>query len=216
MNADWSSIISGLRKAAGKMELPSVSKIAEKKRDPFKVLISTVISLRTKDQVTSKASERLFARASYPEKMARLSEDVIADLIYPAGFYRTKAAHIRTIAEEISSRGGSVPDDMESLLTLPGVGRKTANLTLNLGFGIDGICVDTHVHRISNRIGWISTKNPEETEFALMDILPKEYWIEINELLVAYGQNVCKPVSPKCSECGFQETCPKIGVAKHR
>lgn len=212
---DWERIIGELRLAAGKTELPSVSKIAEANRDPFKVLISTVISLRTKDQVTSEASARLFAQAGTPAEVADLTEEEISQLIYPAGFYRTKAANIRSIAQSVVDRGG-VPDDMETLLSLPGVGRKTANLTLNLGFGIDGICVDTHVHRISNRMGWVRTKNPDATEFALMDVLPKTHWIEINELLVAYGQSIRTPISPKCSQCGFNENCLKVGVEKKR
>ncbi len=216
-STQWDTIIKKLRDYLKSKELPSVSQVAEKKRDPFRILISTVISLRTKDEVTLKASERLFELADNPEKILELDETTISQLIYPAGFYRTKAKNIKRIAEIlVREYRGEVPPDMEKLLALPGVGRKTANLVLNLGFGIDGICVDTHVHRISNRMGWVKTKTPEETETELMKILPQRYWIEINEILVKFGQNVCSPISPRCSECPVKNYCNQIGVTKSR
>jgi endonuclease III len=195
----------------------SISEIAKQTSDPFRVLVSTMISLRTKDEVTSQASARLFGQAETPAEMAELSEQTIADLIFPAGFYRTKAKHIRACAQILlDSYNGDVPSERDALTSLPGVGVKTANLTLNLGFGIDAICVDTHVHRISNRLGWIDTKNPEESEKALEQVLPRSRWIEINGLFVRYGQNVCAPVSPKCSDCPVESWCPKIGVTISR
>lgn len=174
-----------------------------------------MISLRTKDKVTSAASERLFAVAATPQKLARLAESRIASLIYPAGFYRTKARQIRAVARSVAARPDGVPATETELVALPGVGRKTANLVLGLGFGIAAICVDTHVHRISNRLGWVATTTPERTERALAAILPRRYWIEINGLLVAYGQKVCTPASPRCSECVLAR-CPRIGVTRHR
>jgi endonuclease-3 len=176
-----------------------------------------VISLRTKDEVTARASARLFAVAATPETLARLQETRIAKLIFPAGFYNTKAKQIREISRRIArDHGGRVPADREALLALPGVGRKTANLVLGLGFGIAAICVDTHVHRISNRLGLVRTKSPEETEHALEKVLPRRLWIEINDLLVTFGQNLCQPVSPWCSTCPLAARCPRIGVGRHR
>ena len=197
--------------------LPSVSAIAEKGRDPFRVLVATMISLRTKDEVTSAAAARLFARADNPHDMLAIAEDEIAGLIYPAGFYRNKARHIKDCCRLlVSGHDGKVPTTREELVRLPGVGIKTANLTLNLGFGIQAICVDTHVHRISNRLGWVATKDPDKTVGALEAILPRRYWIEINALLVSYGKNVCTPLSPFCSTCPLEKDCPRIGVQKHR
>lgn len=179
-----------------------------------------MISLRTKDEVTLASSNRLFAEADTPAAMRTLSEDRIAELIYPAGFYRTKAANILRVAQILGSEYNDlVPPDIEQLTALPGVGRKTANLVLNLGFGLPAICVDTHVHRISNRFGWVASKTPDQTETALTEILPEEHWIEINELLVLFGQRVCTPVSPKCSQCRFREgdpRCKRVGVEKSR
>ncbi len=198
---------------------PSVSEIARRTPDPFLVLISTMISLRTKDEVTLPASERLFAVADDPPGIAALDEDEIQKLIYPAGFYRTKARSIRKVAGIIIEQyGGRVPNSVDELTTLPGVGRKTANLVLNLGFDLPAICVDTHVHRISNRFGWVTTKTPDQTELALEAILPRHHWIEINELLVGYGQKVCTPLSPRCSECPFsaEPHCARMGVDRNR
>lgn len=216
-NPKWANQIKKLRKRVYGSDLPSVSQIAEDHRDPFRVLMSTIISLRTKDEVTSAASQRLFALADTPAKIIKLDESKISETIYPAGFYRTKARQIIRCAKIIiEEHGGKVPADREALMAMPGVGIKTANLTLNLGFGIDAICVDTHVHRISNRLGWIETKTPEESEQALTEILPKKYWIEINGLLVTYGKEVCTPVSPRCSTCPMLGQCPQNGVAKTR
>lgn len=197
--------------------LPAVSLVAVELQDPFSVLISTVISLRTKDDVTLKASRRLLDKAPDAFAMLRLSEEEIASLIFPAGFYKRKAIQIKNIAKTLVEQyGGKVPADADLLMKLPGVGIKTANLTLNLGFGIDAICVDCHVHQISNRLGWISTKTPEESEKVLQTIMPKRFWIPLNELLVSYGQEVCTSVSPKCSLCPENARCPKINVSRAR
>jgi endonuclease-3 len=214
---EWERQIKQIRQRISGSELPSVSKIAAGKRDPFRVLVSTIISLRTKDEVTSAAANRLFAQADTPAEMTKLSEKKISETIFPAGFYRTKARQIRECSRIIrDEHGGSVPDSLERLLELPGVGLKTANLTLNLGFGIDAICVDTHVHRISNRLGWVDTKTPDDTERELTKVLPKKYWIEINGLLVSYGKSVCTPVSPRCSTCPLADECPQVGVQRTR
>jgi len=214
---DWDTIILLMNKHLFSKELPSVSQVANRKRDPFRILVSTVISLRTKDEVTLKSSERLFKHADSPDEFKKLSENEIGRLIYPAGFYRTKAKNLKRIAEILTEKyKGSVPQSMEELLKLPGVGRKTANLVRNLGFGLDGICVDTHVHRVSNRIGWVTTRTPLETETELMKILPRKYWIQINETLVRFGQNVCTPVSPRCSICPITRYCCKIGISRTR
>jgi endonuclease III len=195
--------------------LPSVSEIARSSTDPFQILVSTMISLRTKDEVTLAASRRLFGRAPDAGSVARLSVDEIAALIFPCGFYRTKAANIKKTAQSVVAAGG-VPRTREELVALPGVGPKTASLTLGLGFGVPAICVDTHVHRISNRIGWVQTASPEATETALESVVPRRLWIETNEILVAFGQRVCTPQSPRCSECPAAERCPKIGVIRSR
>lgn len=200
-----------------KRNLPSVSLIALKMNTPYTVLISTLISLRTKDDVTLAASERLFSLADNPEKMLSLSDDEIEKAIYPAGFYKRKAQNIKEISKTLIEKyDGKVPSTQEELLALPGVGIKTANLTLNLGFNIDAICVDCHVHQIANRIGWIDTKTPEESVDALESIMPRRFWIPLNELLVAYGQNVCLSISPLCSECPICKECPKKGLKYSR
>jgi len=205
-----------MAKAVG-TSLPAVSEIARERHDPFEILVSTVISLRTKDEVTGAASKRLFAIANTPERLARTSIRTIEKAIYPAGFYKTKARNLKTIARELEEDyGGVVPDTIDELLKFKGVGRKTANLVITLGYGKDGICVDTHVHRVSNRLGLVKTKTPEETESALMDVLPRTYWIGYNELLVSFGQQVCKPISPHCSICTLTKMCPKLGVSKSR
>jgi endonuclease III len=211
------SIIAVLEKSYYETEAPSVTLIANLTKKPFNILLSTLISLRTKDEVTLKASLRLFDKVESFKDIMNLSAKEIEKLIYPAGFYITKAKRMKEIAKIIEEEhGGEIPDTMEGLLSLPGVGRKTANLVLILGFNKPGICVDTHVHRISNRLGWVKTKTPEKTEFALMDILPQSYWRMLNDYLVSYGQTVCKPVSPLCSGCGLNKICPKIGVTKRR
>jgi len=196
---------------------PTTLARVERRRDPFRLLVACVISLRTKDAVTAEASARLFAVAATPERVAKLPEGRIAKLIFPAGFYNTKAGQIRSIARRIATEhGGKVPADRDTLLAFRGVGRKTANLVLGLGFGIPAICVDTHVHRISNRLGLVRTKTPEQTEHALEKLLPRRLWIEINDLLVTFGQNVCHPTSPRCSICPLAGRCPRIGVERHR
>ena len=185
--------------------------------DPFRILIGCVISLRTKDEVTYPATERLFRRAATPARMLALREPAIARLIYPAGFYNRKAAQIREISRRlIDAHGGRVPDSLDELLELPGVGRKTANLVITLGFAKPGICVDTHVHRITNRLGWVATDHPDRTETALRRVLPRRWWIAINETLVRHGQQVCKPLSPLCSVCPVAGDCPRIGVTRSR
>jgi len=198
--------------------LPPVSAMAEEDVvDPFKILVSTIISARTKDEVTGPATERLFALADSPEKMQRLPEEKIEKAIFPAGFYHTKAKAIRRAARELVERFGSrVPDSIEELLTLPGVGRKTANLVVTLAHNKAGICVDTHVHRITNRWGYVKTKTPHETEQALRAKLPKKHWIAINTILVMHGQNICKPISPLCSRCPVFRCCDRVGVTKSR
>lgn len=185
--------------------------------DPFRVLIACILSLRTQDTTTGPAAARLFAVASTPDTMLQLRATRIARLIYPVGFYRTKAGVILGICRDLLERfGGRVPDTIDALLTLNGVGRKTANLVVTMGFNKPGICVDTHVHRISNRLGYVRTRNPEETEMALRARLPRRYWIGYNDLLVAFGQNVCRPVSPHCSRCPVARWCRRVGVGRAR
>ncbi|MGO9309816.1 MAG: endonuclease III domain-containing protein [Spirochaetia bacterium] len=197
--------------------LPSVSAVARENSDPYRVLVATMISLRTKDEVTRTASDALLSLAPSVSSLAALPADRIARSIYPAGFYRTKAKNLRAAARILLERhGGRVPAEMDDLLALPGVGRKTANLVRNLGFGLPGICVDTHVHRISNRMGWVKTRTPEQTEMSLMEVLPARYWIGVNELLVRYGQAVCTPISPWCSVCPAARYCARAGVGKSR
>lgn len=189
----------------------------ETSRSPFRLLVACVISLRTKDEVTAMASRRLFDLADTPEQLAELDEDRIAQAIYPAGFYNTKAKQLREIASILRNDfAGEVPSGEENLLALPGVGRKTTNLVLGLGFGIPAICVDTHVHRISNRLGLVTTKTPEQTEMGLMKVLPQDLWIVINDLLVTFGQNRCHPTSPRCTGCVLADLCPQKGVTRSR
>lgn len=206
-----------MRRALGAGPLPSVSEIARRHRDPFRILVSTIISLRTRDDVTEAASRRLFALADTPRTLARLDPRRIERAIFPAGFYRSKARTLRDIARRLETElGGRVPDRIEALLDFKGVGRKTAALVVSLGYGRPAICVDTHVHRISNRLGWVKTKTADETEQALMRAVPRRYWIGINETMVGFGQQVCVPVSPKCSLCPLQKPCPRIGVTRSR
>jgi len=189
----------------------------ETSRSPFRLLVACVISLRTKDEVTAEASRRLFDIAPTPEALAELEEERIARAIYPAGFYNTKAAQLKEIARIIRDDfDGEVPASEADLLAMKGVGRKTANLVLGLGFEIPAICVDTHVHRISNRLGMVSTKTPEQTELALMEVLPRDLWIPINDLLVTFGQNRCHPTSPRCTGCPLEDLCPRVGVTRSR
>ncbi|MHB8122874.1 MAG: endonuclease III domain-containing protein [Desulfuromonadaceae bacterium] len=211
------TVIATLREEYKNWQTPAVTIVAQCNGSPFKVLISCIISLRTKDEVTAKASARIFARAQTPEAMAELSADDIAQLIYPAGFYHNKGEQIALLSRRLMTEyGGTVPDNIDGLLEFKGVGRKTANLVMTLGFGKPGICVDIHVHRICNRLGYVSTRSPDETERVLRAQLPTEYWIMINDLLVAFGQNHCHPVSPRCSNCRLSNVCDRIGVTTSR
>ena len=205
-----------LAKAITGLELPAVEKISESREDdPFHVTIATLLSARTQDATTYAASERLFARADTPEAMRQLTVRQIENLIYPVSFYRYKARYIKAACERIIDvYGGKTPTNMDDLLTLPGVGRKTANLVMILAYrSQQNICVDTHVHRISNRMGWVRTRTPDETEQALYRATGKRWWPYINLYLVTWGQNVCRPVYPKCPECVLRDLCPKIGIA---
>jgi endonuclease-3 len=211
-------VLRKLKKEIGKWKVPAVGAVAGRAIDrPFETLVSTILSLRTKDAVTGAASRRLLARAPDPKALASLPIREIEKLIYPVGFYRTKAANLRkTCGFLLSDYGGRVPRSLEELLKLPGVGRKTANLVLTVGFGDYGICVDTHVHRISNLWGYVATKTPEETEFALRKKLPRKHWKNYNDILVAFGQNLCVPVSPWCSRCPVADCCARIGLRRSR
>jgi endonuclease III len=214
---DIHAIVRTLKREVGQWNPTAVGQVAEDSRDPFRILISCLLSLRTKDEVTGEASARLFRRADTPETILKLREGTIARLIYPVGFYRTKAKVIRGVCRTLIDQYGSrVPDSLDELLKLKGVGRKTANLVVSVGFGKPGICVDTHVHRISNRWGYVKTRTPEETEQALRRTLPRRHWMVFNDLLVGFGQNVCKPISPFCSRCPVERYCARIGVARSR
>jgi endonuclease-3 len=212
-------IMRALARAITGLELPAVEKISkEQAEDAFQILIATALSARTQDATTHAASTRLFARARTPRSLAKLPVKTIERLIYPVSFYRNKARHVKACCQMLVSRfGGSVPATMEELLTLPGVGRKTANLVLILGFqSLENICVDTHVHRISNRLGWVATTMPEETEQALYRAIDPRWWPYINLYLVTWGQNVCRPVYPRCGDCVIRQECPRIGVLPGR
>ena len=206
-----------LRREAPKWQTPVVTLIAEASDSPFKVLISCILSLRTQDSTTAQASRRLFALADSPETIVRLTAKKIEKAIYPVGFYRTKAKTILEICRNLNEKyRGRVPDEIDELIKFKGVGRKTANLVVTLGYNKPGICVDTHVHRISNRWGYIKTATPEKTEVALRQKLPKQYWIEYNDLLVSFGQQVCRPISPLCSQFAVEMYCRQIGVTVKR
>ncbi len=205
-----------LKVSSEKFGPTAITKVSHE-RDPFLVLISCLLSLRTKDKVTSAASERLFSLAKTPEEMLGLSTPDIEGAIYPVGFYRRKSVQIREISKSlIEMYDSTVPDEIDELLKLKGVGRKTANIVVTHGFGKPGIAVDTHVHRISNRLGLVATKTPDKTEFELRRVLPVAYWRDFNDLLVVHGQNVCTPVSPRCSECLISDYCEKVGVTRQR
>jgi endonuclease-3 len=211
------AVMRRLATAISGLEEPAVEKIAEEQQeDPFQILIATMLSAQTRDPVTAEASRRLFKVARTPRTMAKLSTAEIEKLIYPVSFYRNKAVHVKQAGEQIVQRfGGLVPKTMEELLTLPGVGRKTANLVLILGHRSgDNICVDTHVHRISNRLGWVDTRTPEETEHALYRVVDQRWWPVVNLYMVTWGQNVCRPVYPLCGSCRIADLCPRIGVTK--
>jgi endonuclease-3 len=197
--------------------VPSVTKVANKKRDPYLVLVGCILSLRTKDEVTDGAAERLFHRASNPHEILALPVRQLEQLIYPVGFYRTKARTLHEISKSILEKyGGVVPGTMEELLSLKGVGRKTANIVITEGFNKAGIAVDTHVHRISNRLGAVKTRNPHETEDALRKVLPRKYWRIYNMLLVTHGKRTCAPLSPFCSRCPISAYCKRVGVTRSR
>jgi endonuclease-3 len=206
-----------LRETMPRYEQPLIEAMGAAHQTPFHILIATILSLRTKDTLTSVVAPRLFAAADTPAAMLALDESQIAELIYPVGFYRTKARSIRQVCALLLERhGGQAPADLDALLALPGVGRKTANLVLTMGFGLPGICVDTHVHRICNRWGYVRTRDPDSTELALRAKLPPEYWIPINGLLVTLGQNICHPTSPRCSGCPVSSLCARVGVTRSR
>ncbi len=206
-----------LKRQMRDLELPAVEKISEDQaEDPFQILIATALSARTQDATTHAASTRLFAVARTPKAMAKLSLEQIERLIYPVSFYRNKAVNVKACCEMLLREfGGRVPGTMDELVRLPGVGRKTANLVLILGFrSKDNICVDIHVHRISNRLGWVRTKMPEETEQALYRVTERRWWADINLYLVTWGQNICRPVRPRCGDCAIAGDCPRIGVSR--
>lgn len=210
-------VMKRLKLATRQWPTPVVTIYSNEKASPFMILASTIISLRTQDRTTAEASMRLFALARTPEELARRKPGEIEKAIYPAGFYKTKAKTLIEMSKVILKEyGGVVPDTVEELVKLNGVGRKTANLTVTLGYGKPGICVDTHVHRITNRWGYLKTKTPDETETRLRAILPQQYWIPINDWLVAFGQNLCKPISPICSICPVGEFCARKDVGKSR
>lgn len=216
-DANIHSIVKVLKRELDLGEMPIVSHLAENERDPFVILMSTLLSLRTKDEVTAEATDRLLALASSPEAMLKVPEAKIAKAIYPVGFYRNKARTIHETCRELIKRFGSqVPDKLDDLLSIKGVGRKTANLVITLAYGKEGICVDTHVHRISNRLGYVVTKTPDETEMALRAKLPRKHWIIYNTLLVFFGRKICKPVSPVCSACPIRQYCDRVGVGVSR
>lgn len=216
-NRQIPSAIKILRQEIRQWQVPIVGIVAQRSRDPFQVLISCLLSLRTKDETTAGASARLFRLAATPQGILRLPVKTIERAIYPVGFYRTKARTLHAVSREILSRfGGKVPATIEELLSLKGVGRKTANLVVTLGHNRDGICVDTHVHRITNRWGYVKTKTPEQTEQALRAKLPRRYWKTFNDLLVTYGQNLCRPLSPWCSRCRLAPSCNRAGVGRSR
>lgn len=210
-------VVMRIKKAIQQWEEPVVGVIARESRDPFRILISCLLSLRTKDATTAEASQRLFRLADTPAAMLQVPRKKIEQAIYPVGFYKNKSKHIHEICQSLMRNfQGVVPRTIDELLTLKGVGRKTANLVVTVGYNKPGICVDIHVHRISNRWGYIRTKNPEETEQVLREKLPKNYWIKFNDWLVPFGQHLCRPVSPFCSQCPVSDYCDRVGVKTSR
>ncbi len=211
------AVVSEVKQTICRWKEPVLGVVARETRDPFRILIACLLSLRTKDQTTAEASERLFKLADTPESMGALSVKTIEKAIYPVGFYKNKARQIQAICQSLlRDFGGRVPDTIEALLTLKGVGRKTANLVVTVGYRKPGICVDIHVHRISNRWGYVQTRTPEETERALRQKLPAQYWITFNDWLVPFGQHLCRPISPFCSQCPVSHYCKKVGVRTSR
>jgi len=216
-NKNIDQVVRIIKKEMRDLPDPSVTLVGKRWKSPFLVLISCIMSLRTKDETTLPASERLFKLADTPARMLNLTARQIEKAIYPVGFYRTKAKTIHGICRDIIDKfDDKVPDDLDTLLTMKGVGRKTANLVLTEGFQIPAMCVDTHVHRISNRFGYVKTKDPQETEMALRKKLPKKHWMDYNALLVTWGQNICKPISPLCSDCDVHSFCARAGVTLSR
>jgi exodeoxyribonuclease-3 len=213
---DIAKLIAAVKKEVATYQVPIVDLIATQTQDPFKVLVATILSARTKDETTEKAAAKLFRRAPDLSALARLSEEEIAKLIYPVGFYKSKAGYLARLPAALEPFSGKIPEDIDTLVTLPGVGRKTANLVLSVAFGKPAICVDTHVHRIMNIWGYVETRTPLETEMALREKLPETYWIEINSILVAFGQGTCKPVAPHCDRCVILDQCPQIGVTPRK
>jgi endonuclease III len=215
-NSILAANLARVEKSLGQRTPPAMVKIGQK-ADPFRVLVGCLISARTRDEVTESACARLFQRVKGPRDLLKLTSRQLEKAIYPVAFYRNKAKALKSLSSDLIERfGGEVPETLEELLTLQGVGRKTANLTLILAFDGMGICVDTHVHRIANRWGYVETDTPDQTEQALREKLPKKYWQRINELLVGFGQTVCKPISPLCSQCPVEKNCSRLGVEKHR
>ncbi len=210
IDIDW--FLETVASTVREKQVPVVDLIAVQTQDPFKILVATILSARTKDETTAKASARLFKFAPDSKALAALSEEKISELIYPVGFYKTKAKHLAQLSERLDKFGGKVPDTIEELITLPGVGRKTANLVVSVAFQKPGICVDTHVHRIMNIWRYVATDNPLQTEMALRMKLPKIHWIGVNSILVAFGQSICKPIRPCCDICPLEKKCPKHGV----
>ncbi|WP_447963675.1 endonuclease III domain-containing protein [Nitrospira sp. Ecomares 2.1] len=218
MNEDDNLVfLSLVKKAIRPLPTPILCHLAEQDSDPFKVLVACVLSLRTRDQVTAEASKRLFAISSDSFSMAQMQVKKIENAIFPVAFYRVKARQIKALSQKICKEfHGKIPDTIDALLSLPGVGRKTANLVITLAYKMPGICVDTHVHRICNRWGFVFTATPDGTEQALRGKLPRRWWIPLNGMLVPFGQNICTPISPRCSTCSLSHYCPKIGVVSRR
>ncbi|RMF06129.1 endonuclease III [Candidatus Woesearchaeota archaeon] len=211
------NLFSALRREVRHYKVPVIDLIEVQTGDPYRVLVGTILSARTKDETTAAASKRLFEKAKNLDELAKLSVKEIEALIFPVGFYKNKARFLKELPKAIRNEfNGEIPKTLEGLMQLPGVGRKTANLVLSVAFKKPAICVDTHVHRISNRLGLVKTSTPLETELALRSVLPKRYWKEVNRFFVALGQNICSPISPKCSRCPIRKECGRIGVEKSR
>lgn len=216
MTAQIEHLLDIVEKEVTDLKVPVVDLIAIQTKDPFKILVATILSARTKDETTAQAAERLFKNAQDQQSLAALPEEKIAKLIYPVGFYRNKAKYLVKLPKALEAFGNKVPDTVEQLVTLPGVGRKTANLVVSVAFQKPAICVDTHVHRIMNIWGYVKTKDPLQTEMALRRKLPKKYWLKVNSILVAYGQAICRPVAPHCDRCALNEVCPQLGVTPRK
>lgn len=216
MSVDISRFIETLKKEVAQYRVPVVDLLAVQTQSPFKILVATILSARTKDEVTAAASKRLFRLAPDVESLDRLSREMIQELIFPVGFYKSKAKYLSNLSKALDVFGGLVPKSIDDLVTLPGVGRKTANLVRAVAFDMDAICVDTHVHRIMNIWGFVNTKTPLETEQALRANLPRKHWKEVNGILVAFGQGTCRPVAPHCERCVLTQVCPKKGVTPRK